>query len=60
MRILVAILSFLFLTTTSSYAAKTGEGTKESKSAENKSSSKKKDTSKSFKEMLNIILMRFE
>ncbi len=60
MKIIITIVCFLFLASTASYATKAGQATKESKSVENKSGSKKKDTSRSFKEMLTIILMRFE
>ncbi len=58
MKIIITILSFLFLTSTTSYATKSGAVTKESKSVENKSGSKKKDNLKSFTEILTIILMR--
>ncbi|MBA2761282.1 MAG: hypothetical protein H0U39_04845 [Segetibacter sp.] len=60
MKIIITLLSFLFLMSTASYATKADPAAKGSKSVENKSSSKKKDTSKSFKEILTIILMRFE
>lgn len=60
MKIIFTILSFLFLTSFASYATKADPINKGSKSVENKSGSKKKDTSKSSKEILNTILMRFE
>ncbi len=60
MKITITIVSFLFLTSTASYATKADPVIKGGKSVESKSGSKKKDTSKSFKEILTIILMRFE
>ncbi len=60
MKIIIAIVCFLFLASTASYATKADPVTKGSKSVEGKSSSKKKDNLKSFKEILTIILMRFE